>query len=537
LNDNFAHATVVTNTGESGFYNADTQFATAEPGEPDIIPGSNSTHSVWWKWNPVYNVSTRVTLSSAASRLAIFKGAELAGLEFIGALQNPEFPVIGPIFYHYATFAFTPEPGATYYVLGEGSTLVSWSFFQQTFEFIPAGIVQGFDGDTFDLQAIWHEPIGPPGPVDIVIGYEDYPIIGIPPPVIGRLGPYSAPPYGAAWTPTNCGTYFLWASFTNGFFTTNYDVGGVTNLVPATRDTDKTVFRILPRNDFFTNATVIAPDTRSTNFSFNMTGASVEAPEPRHRDGPAVGTRWWRWTPSYSATVEIKAIRQSAAAPLDVYTGDSIARLRRVADNSRKVYRGGVSGSLRVPVKSGKTYFIRVDDYVPAFCPPYGPDFITLTLQPAAIKPRGELSLDLIGNTHRQESGISVPVARVFMPDGQSPVTGSNFRAQLYTGPTSTNLTAVGPAMPFYDSRCIFPTSVVGVPWPIAVILPDAKPFTRVFTQVRVWDFNLGNSYEAAQAAGGLIGKSKVLRVITGSEDAGPAPLTGIRSFSLHSPN
>jgi hypothetical protein len=91
--------------------------------------------------------------------------------------------------------------------------------------------------------------------------------------------------------------------------------------------------------------------------------------------------------------------------------------------------------------------------------------------------------------------------------------------------------------MPFYDSRCIFPDSVVGVPWPIAVILPGTKPFTRVFAQVRVWDNNSGSSYEAAQAAGGLIGESKIVRVITGSEDAGPAPLTGIRSFSLHGPN
>jgi hypothetical protein len=535
LNDDFANATVVTNTGESGSYFGDCQFASAEPAEPDIVPGRPSTHTVWWKWNPLYNVPTKITLFSSSSALAIFKGTNLANLDFVGMVQNPD--IYGGLQVpNYAALTFTPEAGATYYVGGEGSPQVAWGFFQQTFELVPAGTVQGFDGDTFDLEALWHESIAPAGPVDFVIGQQDLPAwIGIYPTVIDRLGPFSSAPYRVSWTPTNCGTYILWASFTNGsVIVTNY-IGGVTNVVPTTSDTDKTIVQILPRNDFFTNATVIAPDTRTTNFSFNMTGASVEVPEPRHRDGPAVATRWWRWTPSYSGAVEIKAIRQTAAAPLDVYTGDSIGTLRRVSDNSTRVYRAGVSGALRVPVRSGKTYFIRVDDYESPFCAPYGPDFITLTLQPASTKPRGELYLDLIGKT-RPQSGTTIPLARVFMPDGQTPVTDASFRAQLYTGSTSTDLAAVGPAMPFYDAGCSYPSSVAGVPWPIAVILPDTKPFTRVFAQVRVWDPSAGATYEAAQAASGLIGESKVLKVITGSEDAGPAPLRGIRSFTLHNP-
>jgi hypothetical protein len=192
----------------------------------------------------------------------------------------------------------------------------------------------------------------------------------------------------------------------------------------------------------------------------------------------------------------------------------------------------GITGSIRVPVRAGQTYYIRVDDTRPDFHIPFVPDTnITLSLGPASLGPRAELELGF----YRSFARSQVPFARVFMPDGQTPVIGNNFHAQLYVGSTATNLSPVGGITGFMDSS--YPPSQAGAPWPIPVIIPAIRAHTRVFAQVRVWDFNLGNSYEAAQAAGGLIGESKVLRVITGSEDTGPAPLTGIRSFSLHGPN
>lgn len=542
LNDDFANATVVTNTGESGSYFADSRFASAEPGEPNIVPGQPATHTVWWKWNPVYNVATKITLFSSSAALAIFKGTNLTSLDFVGMVQNPDLYGAGGFnfFPNYANLTFIPEAGATYYVAGEGSPDVGWSFFQQTFEIVPAETVQGFDGDTFDLQAIWHEPVGPPGPVEFVIGEWDYPLpIGAPfnPTVIGRLGSFSAPPYHVTWTPTNCGTYFLWAAFTNGFFVTNYD-GFTTNLTPATRDTDKTIFQILPRNDFFINAAVIPSDTRSTNFFFNMAGASVEGPEPRHRDGPAVGTRWWTWTPSYSGTVQLKATREMQAVPLDMFTGNTIGKLSRLADNLNRTYRPGVSGVIRLPVKAGKTIFIRVDDTQPfRHYPTLPASDITLNIEPAADRPQSELYLSFFKSPLVWPSNPAPKVAaRVFMPDGQTPVADGNLRAQLYIGQTATDLVAVGSAQPFYTTSLGHPAAVLGVPWPIPVVLPGIQAHTRVFAQVRVWDSDAGPTYEAAQAAGGLIGESKVIRVITGSEDAGPAPLTGIRSFKLHTP-
>jgi len=100
------------------------------------------------------------------------------------------------------------------------------------------------------------------------------------------------------------------------------------------------------------------------------------------------------------------------------------------------------------------------------------------------------------------------------------------------------SLHAVGPAQPFWIPIYYYPSIYTGgVPWPVPVILPDIKAYSPVVAQIRVWDSNAGASYEAAQAAGGLTGKSNAIRLIAGSEDAGPARLNGISTFKLHSPD
>jgi hypothetical protein len=190
-------------------------------------------------------------------------------------------------------------------------------------------------------------------------------------------------------------------------------------------------------------------------------------------------------------------------------------------------------------VKAGKTIFIRVDDTNPYLHYPTLPaSDIALSIEPVANGPQAELYLSFF-KAPLLWPGNSAPkvAARVFMPDGQTPVAEDHFRAQLYVGQTTTDLVAVGPAQPFYTATLGHPAAMFGVPWPVPVVLPGIKAHTRVFAQVRVWDSNAGATYEAAQAAGGLFGESKVLNLITGSEDAGPAPLTGISNFKLHVPN
>jgi hypothetical protein len=211
--------------------------------------------------------------------------------------------------------------------------------------------------------------------------------------------------------------------------------------------------------------------------------------------------------------------------------------LQTLAGNWNRTYKLGISGALNVPVRAGRTYFIRVDDVYPTWHNPIiPPSNITLTLEPATNGPRAEILLSLLKQTRISHTLIPVPFSLVLMPDG-SPVQDPAFRAQLYAGTNAATLSAVGPAQPFWDPTGLYPSGYLGVPWPVPVVLPNIKAYSPVFVQVRAWDSNAGGSFEAARAAGGLTGKSNVLRLIAGSKDSGAASLAGIRSFSLHTPN
>jgi hypothetical protein len=131
-----------------------------------------------------------------------------------------------------------------------------------------------------------------------------------------------------------------------------------------------------------------------------------------------------------------------------------------------------------------------------------------------------------------------IPFGRVFQPNGRTPLKGAQYRAQLYVGTTASNLIPVGyptslfgsgfgPSSPAYD----------GLFYPEIVQLPNATAGQRVFVQIRVWDFTFGDSFDAAQANGSPVGLSMVLRVTAGSEETGPAPLLGMRNFSLRNPS
>jgi len=136
----------------------------------------------------------------------------------------------------------------------------------------------------------------------------------------------------------------------------------------------------------------------------------------------------------------------------------------------------------------------------------------------------------------RRKPVAFVPGARVFLADGRTPVTGSNYRAQLYAGPAASLLEAAGLPQAFFEVDLIHvPLSWAGVIVPEPVSLTNVTAYHRVFAQVCVWDSNYGETYEAATANGGQVGESAVLKLIAGSEEVGPAPLKGLTSFRLHS--
>ncbi len=536
-NDDFTNATQIESIS-GGSFSGDTSTATAEPGEPETTPGNPAVASVWWKWVAPYSAETKITLPTGSS-LTGYQGETLDSLEQIFHLTGS----ISPIF----TFPPPPPPtasfqavaGTTYYFSAQGgsSTLFStpwstqpihWTLDQQTLELQPANTQIGWVNLPILLNAISIETNVPPVHVDFILGAQQmvFPSFSSSQPLymIGSLGTLTNPPYNLSWTPNQTGMLYVWARSTNS-------QGIVHESAPTT-------FEVLAENDLFSHATVIAPDTQSTNFNFDTQWTSAEPSEPRHGNAAARFTQWWKWTPSYSGTVRIKAVRDLYGLPLEVFAGTDLQHLRLLAHNRNKVSIPGLSGIIRLKLLAGKTYYIRTDEIAPA--PQIPPGFsrteATLMIEPANLPLPGELNFSLmLGSYHRKGKTFIISLARVFETDGRTPLNGDHYHAQLYVGHRRADLAAVGTPRVFSTTWPSQPPS----PWaglfsPAPVFLPDVAPGQSVFAQIRVWDSNYGDSFEAAKANGSPIGTSTIVNVKAGSEETGGTLLWGIRNFSLH---
>ncbi|MCC6235815.1 MAG: immunoglobulin domain-containing protein, partial [Verrucomicrobiales bacterium] len=123
--------------------------------------------------------------------------------------------------------------------------------------------------------------------------------------------------------------------------------------------------------------------------------------------------------------------------------------------------------------------------------------------------------------------------APVFHADGITPVSGAGYVAQLYAGPTPDTLRATGTPAPF--------RSGIGAGYWDPGMQADravrsVQPGDLAWVEVRVWELASGNDFEAAEAAGGIRGKSTLFSVVTGGAGVPPsvsAPLQGLASFRL----
>ena len=152
----------------------------------------------------------------------------------------------------------------------------------------------------------------------------------------------------------------------------------------------------------------------------------------------------------------------------------------------------------------------------------------------------GQLNFSLIAASFVGRNGpIIIPYGRVFQPDNRTPLSGPDYLAQLYVGTTPNNLEPVGYPVPFFRDQGFGNNSpqYQGLFVPEVVRLPNAVAGQRVYAKICVWNSTFGSSFESALMSGGPVGTSTVIRVIAGSEETGPTPLMGIRSFSLRTPN
>jgi hypothetical protein len=529
-NDDFADAFVIPDDQVDGSFAGDCHYASAEPGEATATNPYPAT--IWWRWKPAFPAEVTITpVPNFFTRVRVYKGNSLDSLEELPAtvVSHPPLPLGVPETYF---IRFTPEAGASYYIAGDGTAEFSWTLNQRTLGMTPLASEQPVRvhvGTPVPLEATWTGSGEPASAVDFVIGipYLDYFSRSIV--ETGRIASVETPPYQTAWVPNAAGRYYVWARTTNssGF----------------TKESSQTVFDVFEANDDFVNAAIIPSETRQTNYTTSMAG-SAEAGEPLHGSKHAGRSLWWKWTPSYSGSVRFKVVRSLQGLPLDIFVGDNFDNLRRIASNDKRTYAPGVSGLVSLSVRAGRTYYIRADDLRTGGSPglpgtPVGQPQanVVLTLEPARTPISGEIYLSL------SRGASSARTARVFLPDGRTPVSGANYHAQLYVGASAGQLQAVGPQQSFYPGNIVIviPSSktsslsppVAGTFPAVAVPLPNIPAYSFVSAQIRVWDSSYGDSYETALANGGLCGASRVVRVRAGSEIVGPTPLREISNFQL----
>jgi hypothetical protein len=148
---------------------------------------------------------------------------------------------------------------------------------------------------------------------------------------------------------------------------------------------------------------------------------------------------------------------------------------------------------------------------------------------PALLKVEGSLSEGggAIQFANRYVQGMTTNEAPVFDVGGLTKLSGSDYVAQLYAGPTLAQLRAVGTPSPFITPG-LFQSQTV--------LVPTVPPNSNAVVQVRAWQRSKGASYEEARALGGKFGRSVVFQAWTGTPPLSPLDgLPGLASFSLQS--
>ena len=115
--------------------------------------------------------------------------------------------------------------------------------------------------------------------------------------------------------------------------------------------------------------------------------------------------------------------------------------------------------------------------------------------------------------------------AKVFRPDGVTPLSGADYWAQAYVGTSLDSLAPVGSPVNFRTG------SNAGYIVSQVVTTPFAGG-TTVFVEMRAWEAGAA-TYEAAVAGGKLFGKSDPIQLTVAEAPNTPPDMVGLRSFSL----
>jgi hypothetical protein len=124
------------------------------------------------------------------------------------------------------------------------------------------------------------------------------------------------------------------------------------------------------KNDNFSDATLIDPNSTDAVLYASNIGASRESGEPNHAGAPIGHSVWWKWTPASDGSVVVTTRGSNFDTVLGVYTGTSVSALVEVAsnDDEQTIERNPDPSRIRTSrvefnVTGGATYHIAVDGW------------------------------------------------------------------------------------------------------------------------------------------------------------------------------
>jgi hypothetical protein len=352
-NDDFAGRQLL--SGASVTVTADNTGATVEAAETELSPANYNT--LWWSWTAPTNglLNLHVFSSTNNVKVVAWQGETLTNLNLIA---SKDFVVpLGPPWVLFPPptppepLRFEVQAGQTYHISIGSSTPGPFSLSLDLCSMrvlIPTldAVVKGPTNLLVQLSAPQLNIEGQLQALSVTAIFTN-PITWT-----GQRGFYHVPGSTgapAAVTITNLlpNDYLVYVDATNG--------AGRRILGPTNH------FRVLPGNDFFTNAIPISGFGAPQPFSFVFCTAEVGEPVVAMQYDQR--SLWWRWTAPSNGPVLVSA----GEAGLGVFSGSRVSQLTALPS----IYSDGV---LRFQAQRGGVYYIKA---VPTFYTWYGSLVIT----------------------------------------------------------------------------------------------------------------------------------------------------------------
>jgi len=342
-NDAWAEATPIAGDATDWTGDGSLEFATAEPGEPEFIPGMPVDRSVWWRWTPGFSGPTRFFLQPQYGTLQVFTGDALdqmipvpadpsvgfpaqAGQPYALrlAVANGQIPLSASLILQRPALSLRPPPPFVIETDAAGGRVV----------YVTEGIAHEFAAEALNPQDLF-------GALHLQ-----------------RSGPSD---WETAEISTGAPHRFTLQLPPDAF--TEVRLAG-TNQAGVVRLSDPMWVVAAPRHDRFADAVVLPAEGLSDWNWHGVSRTGREAGEPPS-DGPAsAGTLWFRWTPNASVTASLRLSSVGGATTVAVYTGDSLSSLQRIA--SKTISEPSAPLELPVPVSAGILYHFAVSGAEPS---------------------------------------------------------------------------------------------------------------------------------------------------------------------------